>query len=284
MSHRVPNRPGRSTRRWATPVLTALALAGGSIASAGAAPLRLFGGNPIADELIAVDLGTTTTIGGFGANFFSMGMAYDPASETMYCAAFNTALSTIDLETGAITTVGGNPGLMGLAWDANNSILYGVTSSELWTIDTSNGAHTVIGVVGSFANGGGLAYDNENDVLYLASRGDSEPGLYTLDTDTGAAMFIGPFNQDPLALNYGLAHHPGFGLIMSLDVGPSGRLYSVDAATGAATLIAEIPFTSALAFQAPAEAASCQGDANGNGVIDAADLSVLIGGFGQACD
>ena len=80
-----------------------------------------------------------------------------------------TGLYIIDVETGLGTRVdvGVSNVSQGLAYDPNNDVLYGTNSADLYRINPTTGAGTLIGSFGLV--GGriyGLAYDSERDILY----------------------------------------------------------------------------------------------------------------------
>jgi hypothetical protein len=127
-------------------------------------------------------------------------LAYVPSSDLFYTVDLNNILEPLLLSVMAppapaiITPIGPTDQLIrGLAYDNNNSVLYGVDDDELYTINTSTGAATLVGPTGLNSFRQGLAYDTENDVLYL-NLGDGPGGdsLYRLNTTTGLATLVGP--------------------------------------------------------------------------------------------
>ncbi|CAN0466094.1 unnamed protein product, partial [Hapterophycus canaliculatus] len=91
---------------------------------------------------------------------------------------------------------------VGLAFDSNNSILYGVTpeTDALYTINTTTGASSIIGsglgITGGISINTGLAYDIGLGQLFLTrSAFDANDGLYLVDPLTGSASSQGGFGQ-----------------------------------------------------------------------------------------
>jgi hypothetical protein len=111
-------------------------------------------------------------------------------------------------------------------WDSGNRTLYmveGRTTKSLYTINTTTGAATLVGVHGitdMFA----LGYDPVNNVLYGNDLGD----LYTMNIMTGAATVVGPSTY----LN-GLAWYPPTSTMYAISSG--GSVYTMNLMSGAAT-------------------------------------------------
>ncbi len=110
---------------------------------------------------------------------------------------YNTAGSPwweIDHITGAATQLGScGTSIHGIAWDANNDIVYGTDGESLYTLDKETGLATEVGeltwegeaIVGSFL---GLAYDNTYDILYglgvFMNGTIGMNGVFTIDLNT----------------------------------------------------------------------------------------------------
>jgi hypothetical protein len=128
---------------------------------------------------------------GGGTNWF--GLAANPAADLFYAADDDSSPASLVSVTpsGTITQIGDMGVVMDdLAYDSNHGILYGVSSSALYTINTSTGAATLVGSLG-FTNGDlGLGYDGLNDTLYL-NIGGTTHSLYTVNTATGSATLVG---------------------------------------------------------------------------------------------
>jgi hypothetical protein len=123
-------------------------------------------------------------------------LAADPAANLLYTV--DLAQSTFPLlsvtPAGVITTIGNtNQFIAGLAFDSDTNVLYGVAAGSLYTINTGNGAATLIGNT-RLGGSPGLAFDTESDILYLNLGGvDPESdNLYRVDTGTGLATLVGP--------------------------------------------------------------------------------------------
>ena len=130
------------------------------------------------------------------------------ASSILYGASSN--LSIIDPSTAEATVVGSLGGgihMSGLKWDWSTNTLYGVDASgnNLYTVNTSTGAETLVGGYDLGVPGAGLtglAYNSAVDTLYgfsgVGSGGTLQ--LYELNRATGAATLVPNF---PTSVNLG---------------------------------------------------------------------------------
>lgn len=112
--------------------------------------------------------------------------------------------------------------------------------SLLQTLEFSTGLSTTIGATG-IGPISGLAYDEENDIMYGVSGRPPLPSLYTIDLATGTAVTVGTTITWAGSLQFG----PD-GMLYA-GVGPaasSGNLYRIDPATGAYTLVGPTGFNS----------------------------------------
>jgi hypothetical protein len=92
-------------------------------------------------------------------------------------------LGTVDVTTGAQTVIGSMGRTMtDIAFDPTGN-LYGITTSELYKINTSDGTSTLVGSLGTPGSGSfnSLVFD-DSGVLYAAAGG----GLYRVNPTTGA--------------------------------------------------------------------------------------------------
>jgi len=182
--------------------------------------------------------GTMTYVGNAGTGGLN-GLAYDPISGILYGGSV-TNLYTIDQGTGVATLVGPFNGLgwmISIACDGFGN-MYGIdldlSDAPFYSISTSTGAATLIGHLGIPLNfGQDMAYDIDNDILYHCAvryyGGSYYPELYTIDTTSGSATFVGSlYNGDQTtcaAIPY--ATNPP----LILEIGNiTGRLFKVSTA------------------------------------------------------
>jgi hypothetical protein len=147
-----------------------------SIAPSNAAPV-----------LIGAISGTTSVING---------LAFDPASGTLYGIAQATGQLFIINTSSAAATLVGAPGggtVGGIDFDATTGTLYGVDdsagTSKLVTINTSTGAQTLVGLLGAGiadCNGLGAMADGTLFTINAATR-----QLLRINPQTGAATVVG---------------------------------------------------------------------------------------------
>ena len=118
------------------------------------------------------------------------------------------------------------------------TIRQGVTPQVLQTIDLDTGTITGIGPLDVTFAFGDLAWDRVNQKLYMVD-GRGARALYTVDTATGATTLVGTHG---LVDAFGLAVDPADASRLYLVTAPgsTNTLYRVSAATGAATLIADL--------------------------------------------
>jgi hypothetical protein len=214
--------------------------------------------------------GASTLLWNFpGIHIYAGGLAYDAAGDTLYATGVEDSstgtsrLFAIDRFTGAVTSFPGidssiNLSSGGLAIHPQSGVMYatgsnGFQSHALFTIDTSTGAATLIGQAGGQCctapfgfNLNGLGFRNDGTLFangFTLDATTSEAAyshLFTVNLQTGAASDIGSHGVTvgrQLAYS-GLAFRDD-GTLLSLGSmsASAGGLYSVDPATGAATLL-----------------------------------------------
>jgi hypothetical protein len=220
----------------------------------------LFGTDGNGGNLITVNTatGVGTLVGAMGAGVVPA-LAVDPATGTLYAGRGGGLpnLYTVNTVTGAATLVG-NSGL-GVAaigamdFRADGTLFASVNiagdggtgSDHLATINTATAVATVIGPFGVCMGvvipsvGGGacsiegmeaIAFDNAGTLWGASSQRGAAgaPGLYTINTATGAATFVAPILD-------GLSNPPSGGVV-SLQFACDGTLYGGTArAVGSAT-------------------------------------------------
>jgi hypothetical protein len=103
-----------------------------------------------------------------------------------------------------------------------------VSYQDLYSLDLTTGATTLIGQMGNFATSGYVAAFFDNfDTLYLTEQnGLSDSSLYRVDTTTGLASLVGPIGFTVTAVVDGV----GFTT--------AGQIISINLATGAGTFLA----------------------------------------------
>lgn len=158
--------------------------------------------------------GSSTALGALAGAIH--GLAYDPWSKRLFgMDQANGQLYLINPNTLARTPIGtpkgGNVG--GIDFDPAAGILYGVddgtgSASRIITINTSTGAHTIVGNLGaSIVDTDGLAFCPADGFLYTIN--DANEQFYRVNPATGAATLVG---------NTGSAFGVGFGMASSYTI------------------------------------------------------------------
>jgi len=154
--------------------------------------------------------------------------------DTWYgCEYDNGQIYIIDESTGTMTLIGGGGiSLNGLAYDPTNGVMYGASSYDLYTINMSSGAQTLVGPF----NAGvmiGIAFDGKG-TLYGEDIGTD--CLYSINTLNGAAKLIGPLGID---LNYAqdMAYDINWDVLYLAAYTGEGALYTCNVTTGKATKV-----------------------------------------------
>jgi hypothetical protein len=142
----------------------------------------------------SIDLttGAYTPINNQGGSANWHGLGANESAGVLYAISSDFTGSPLHSITpaGVITTIG-NTGLGGggMTYDNNNGILYFSNGSNLWTINTTTAAPTLIGSLGVASNNASdLAYDGDTNTLYFNSHVNQ---LYTVNVSTGAATLVG---------------------------------------------------------------------------------------------
>jgi type IX secretion system substrate protein/carboxypeptidase family protein len=116
------------------------------------------------------DPGTITSIGPAASNFIA---GADFAGDIYYGCIYGGTWGTMDVATGAWTTIGSCPDFSGVAYDATSDVMYGTTfAGSLYTVDVTTGSTTLVGSGGSSAT------------IAMACTADGE--LYGIDITSDA--------------------------------------------------------------------------------------------------
>ncbi len=152
------------------------------------------------------------------------------ADNIAYMGTVSGQFGTIDLNTGAFTSLG-NSGVTLAGMAVDNATLYGssyhTAAGDLYTVNPANGAVTIVGT-------SGIDYDDfgstTNGLYAIGTNAD----LYSINASTGAATLIG-------------ATGLSFGSWRSLSTNSSTLyfangtdLYTISTTTGAATLVGSL--------------------------------------------
>jgi uncharacterized protein YjiK len=176
--------------------------------------------------------------------------AFDSTTGTLYViadgvgiAVYNS-LTSVDVATGAVTVIGptGWAEVEGLAFDPNTNTLYGIDDStdSLITLDTTTGLGTVVGVegaLGAAAAWESLAFDPNTNTLFTVN--DTSDELYVVSAVDGTTALAG--STAPATVIEGLTFDANTNTLYASNDSGGGQLYTINAANGAATLVAAYP-------------------------------------------
>ncbi|MBZ5590205.1 MAG: DUF4394 domain-containing protein [Acidobacteriia bacterium] len=150
------------------------------------------------------------------------------------------AIYRINPADGTYVTLGApgpNP-FPGLAYDPGTNTLYGTDEDNLYTVNLTTGAATLVGAHGVAGGITGLTFNAAHTVLYSIGY---DGILYSVNPATGAATSVGALGVAPNDI-VDLATDSA-GTVYA--VGTAANLYSVNTTTGAATLLGALTGTSA---------------------------------------
>jgi len=205
------------------------------------------GGTPPPSNLIAIDktTGAGTVIGLTGidgiSGLGSQAFLAQAAKNVLYGSTGSAGggdLLTIDPATGAGALVGatGIPGVPGLAIDSFGN-MYGSkrapnVNADLYRIDPVTGESFLVGNTG-YSYLDAVAFDRDNALWGLACTPAQCTSLLRIDPASGSAIAVGPngFNLT------GMAFDPDDGTLYASEGAGRDRIFIVDTATGAATLV-----------------------------------------------
>jgi hypothetical protein len=187
---------------------------------------------------------STVGITGIGA---TIGLAF--ANNALYAVTtFGTStpnsLYKINPTTGSAQLVGpllipGGVGEGELAFDPTGTTLYGISGSDLFTVNLATGKGALVGTVpGGLRDISYMAFDALTGSLYAIDNGPgslSPTTLLRLNPTNAQISFSQPLSK--LGGWGGMDFDPGTGLFYLADSGPAGtnKLYTLDPATGALT-------------------------------------------------
>lgn len=143
---------------------------------------------------------TTPLVSISGSPVTIVSLAWNPVTQILYGSTamgfggtMNDELYSINPATGVVTLVGaiGFNDVFALGFD-NAGILYGISPSQLLTVNTTSGAGTAVAPV-SLVSAFDLAFRPEDNAMFVADSGTSS--LYTMNPATGAATLVGPYGN-----------------------------------------------------------------------------------------
>jgi len=182
------------------------------------------------EDLYEIDIpaGTSTLIGDMGV--FMTDIALDPTTGNLWGITF-TQLYSIDKTNANVVLIGSlGTGDSNALTFGDDGTLYeaGNSSTDLRTVDLTDGSTTVVGNIG-FVSSGDLIWDASLDMLWFSSSTGSD-SLVLIDPTTGIGALKGPFN---FACVFGLGIEGG----ILYGTTCNGDLISIDTSDGSGTLV-----------------------------------------------
>ncbi len=190
--------------------------------------------------------GTWEVVGSISGMSFFAGDFVGGDFDTMYVVNYdNNGLYAVDTATGAYTQIGTTTppagSINGLSGTPDGT-MYGIAgdcaTSYLVTVDITSGATTNIGTIPGVGCGIDLAYNTNDDMIYVVDLLTSS--LFRVDPATAAATLVGSLGVSP---NYaqGMDFEEESGVLYWAAYITSGELRVIDTTTGASTLIGAFP-------------------------------------------
>jgi hypothetical protein len=161
------------------------------------------------------------------------------AAPILWVSTGGAQLATVDVATGATSVVGGTgTALTDIAFSPTGD-LYGISFSALYKVNSSTGATTLVGNLGSVSGTANALVFGADGTLYMAGS-----SLYSVNTSTGAASAIGAIGFQ----SGGDLAFIGGDLYMASN---GNQLIQVNVATGAGAVIGNLGVASMFGLATP---------------------------------
>jgi subtilisin family serine protease len=190
--------------------------------------------------------GTWEVVGSISGLSFFAGDFVGGDFDTMYVVNYdNNGLYAVDTATGAYTQIGTTTPPLGTISGLSGTpdgTMYGIagdcTTSYLVTVDITSGATTNIGAISGVGCGIDLAYNTNDDMIYVVDL--LTDSLFRVDPATAAATLVGSLG---VGANYaqGMDFEEESGVLYWAAYTTQGELRVIDTNTGASTLIGAFP-------------------------------------------
>ncbi|MFZ0827580.1 MAG: MBG domain-containing protein [Verrucomicrobiia bacterium] len=176
--------------------------------------------------------GTFTKISSYGSTVMN-DIAYCPTNGMLYGISNTTALVAFNKTNGAVALVANFSvsGIESLAFRQSDGVLFGATSSKLYTINTTNGTATLIGSYGTPRNlgttGQNIRFAQDGN-LYVSNT-STNTDIYRVNTTNGAATWMGEAVGYPyLTLENGSQYTYGVFIKLGSVTNPIPELATLD--------------------------------------------------------
>jgi hypothetical protein len=215
---------------------------------------------------VDLDTGVFSSLGNSGQTLAGLAVANATLYGTSYHASGGT-LFKVNTTNGALTTVGTSAVVYDDFGYTSSGTMYAVgTDANLYTINASTGATTLIGPTGlGFGSWRSLSIDTS--LLYFADG----VNLYTLNTATGASTLVGNMGGPQM----GAILMEG-GVVYGGEGTPDLRIDTLNTTTGAATLGPSLSGTTSGFYGFAPYPLTTRGDVDLNGHVDARDVTAMM--------
>ncbi len=171
---------------------------------------RLVTVDPVTGNFAVID-----DLAGLNANHAPSGLSFNFDDDTMYVLSTgngSTQLYTLNLITAVLTPIGSGTGNSTGIWleidNDGNGWMADISNDLFYSVNLTTGAATPVGPLDvdiSFAQD--VTYDHTNGELFMAAyQGAGVGGIYSINTATGFATFIG--ETDALDAEFGMFSAP----------------------------------------------------------------------------
>jgi hypothetical protein len=180
--------------------------------------------------------GSIASFGGAASDFIATS---EWVNDVWYGVIYGGTLITIDMTTGAFTTIGSTADMVGMSYDWTQNIMYGIDyNGILYTVDLATGTPTVVGNAGAT---GFIAFeiDNNGDAFAVNINSDQ---FGSINLTTGIWTSIAPVGFDAsYAQDMTCDHSTNTIYWAAYDYSLGGELLIVDQATGTITFVGAFP-------------------------------------------
>lgn len=190
--------------------------------------------------------GTWNSIGAAMSSLYSGDFLAGDFTTLYAISSDDNNLYKVNTATGAATLVGAATPPAGHTWTGlsgtPDGILYGLTTngsvSSLVTVDPATGVATPLGDIPGVTAGIDLAYNTDDDMIYIVDI--STDSLFRVDPDTLTTTQVGALG---VSANYaqGMDFEEDSGVLYWAAYTTSGELRIIDTTTGASSLVGSFP-------------------------------------------
>jgi len=238
---------GRAPEAAAVPALTSAGLLNGLLAGEPAFAVDAYPGENLVHIPDTTVPGNWDIVGSVAGTTFFAGDFTGGDFSTLYVVSYdNNNLYAVDTATAAYSQIGTTTPPAGQTFSGltgtPDGMLYGLTTScstsNLVTVDPETGATTNLGALSGVGCGIDLAYNTDDDMIYIVDI--LTDSLYKVDPATMTTTLVGSLG---VGANYaqGMDYEEETGILYWAAYTTQGELRVIDMTTGASTLVGAFP-------------------------------------------